>query len=501
MLDAATTALANLFTIQVLGYLLVGVAVGLVIGVLPGLGGSSGMALLLPFLFGMEPEAGIAMLVGMAAVGGTSDTFSSVLIGVPGSGGSQALILDGHALARQGQAARVLGASFSSSLIGGLIGAVSFLFVITAARPLIGGLGTPELLMFALLGLATVGALVKGDPLFGFAAAIMGVMIGLIGGAPAYPEYRYTFDSLYLYSGVSIVIVTMGLFAVPEVISLLVKRTAIANTEKIEGSILDGFREVGKHKALLVRSSFLGTVLGVIPGIGGTVANWMAYAMARQTARDKSKFGRGDIRGVIAPEAANNSVDGGAMVPTFTLGIPASGTTAVMLGGIVLLGLTPGPAMLDQDLDILMLVVWALVLANVLATVACFSLSRYIARVTLVPGQLLAPFLLVLFFAAAYQASLNFGDLLAVLGLGVLGYAMKIANIPRAPAVVGFVLAPSIERYLHLSISRYGSEWMYRPGVVSIGLVVVAVLVGVPLLQKLRKPKALENQLDSEVGR
>jgi putative tricarboxylic transport membrane protein len=464
VLDAATTALANLFTIQVLGYLLVGVAVGLVIGVLPGLGGSSGMALLLPFLFGMEPEAGIAMLVGMAAVGGTSDTFSSVLIGVPGSGGSQALILDGHALARQGQAARVLGASFSSSLIGGLIGAVSFLFVITAARPLIGGLGTPELLMFALLGLATVGALVKGDPLFGFAAAIMGVMIGLIGGAPAYPEYRYTFDSLYLYSGVSIVIVTMGLFAVPEVISLLVKRTAIANTEKIEGSILDGFREVGQHKALLVRSSFLGTVL-------------------------------------IAPEAANNSVDGGAMVPTFTLGIPASGTTAVMLGGIVLLGLTPGPAMLNQDLDILMLVVWALVLANVLATITCFSLSRYIARVTLVPGQLLAPFLLVLFFAAAYQASLSFGDLLAVLGLGVLGYAMKIANIPRAPAVVGFVLAPSIERYLHLSISRYGSEWMYRPGVISIGVVVLAVLVGVPLLQKFRKPKAVEPQLDSEVDR
>ena len=479
--DAAFSALENLASIDLLLHLFLGITIGLVIGLLPGLGGVVGMSLFLPFLFGMDPFVGMAMLVGFAAVGQTSDTYPSVLLGVPGSAGSQATILDGYALARQGQAARALGASFSASMIGGVFGAFSLLAVITVARPLVQALGSPELFMLTVLGIATVGVLVRGDPLLGLLSALFGIMIGTIGGAPATPEYRYVFGSLYLWDGVPLVAVAMGLFAIPEVLTLLVNRIRIAGKAELEGGMFDGFRETLRHKGLVLRSSLLGTGIGAVPGMGGSVVDWMAYGIAQQTSRDSSQFGKGDIRGVIAPESANNAKEGGTLMPTLILGIPGSGTSAVLLGGLILMGLTPGPSMLAENLDVTLTVVWALVIANVVATTVCFFLSHPISRITLIPAQILAPFLIVLFFAASYQATNNWGDIFSVLVIGLLGFAMKLVGWPRAPALIGFVLAANLERYLHLSISRYEFSWLLFPPVLVIGFLVFLMALGGPL--------------------
>lgn len=489
MLEAALSALVHLWSVELWLYMLLGIAGGLIIGVIPGLGGVVGMALYLPLLFGMDPYVGIGMMVGYIAVGQTSDTFPAVLLGVPGSAGSQATILDGYALARKGEAARALGASFSASLLGGVFGAAALLVVIAVARPYIHALKSPDLFMFTLLGIAAVGVLVRGDYLLGLSSALFGVMLATVGGAPAVPEYRYAFGVLYLYDGLHIVVVALGLFAIPEALELLIIRTPISQHERVEGGLWKGFKETLDHKFLVWRSSLVGTLVGAIPGLGASVVDWIAYAVALRTEKDSEGFGQGDIRGVIAPESANNAKEGGTLIPTLVLGIPGSATAAMLLGGLIILGINPGPEMIGEQLDMTLTVVWALVIANVIACVVCFSLSGPISRITHVRGELLAPVLIVIFFAAAYQSSQNLGDIIAMLGIGVLGYVMRLLAWPRAPFIIGFVLAPGLERYLHLSMGVYDFKWMGFLSVRITGLLILLILLAPTIARLLKKAR------------
>lgn len=478
MAEAAASALGHLGSVQLWLYMLLGIAGGLVIGILPGLGGVVGMSLYLPFLFGMDPYVGLGMLVGFLAVGATSDSFTCVLIGVPGSAGSQATVLDGYALARKGEAARALGASFSASLLGGLFGAASLFVVVALARPFIQTLRSPELFMLTLLGITAVGILVRGNVLMGLSAAALGVMLATIGGAPAVPEYRYTFGLVYLYDGLALSTVAIGLFAIPEALELLIKRTPISRIEQVKGSLWKGFMETMRHKFLVWRSSLVGTLGGAMPGLGSAATDWIAYAVAKQTVADSSGFGRGDIRGVIASESANNAKEGGSLIPTLVLGIPAGATTAVLLGGLMILGINPGPDMLTKHLDLTFTVIWALVIANAIACIACFALSNQISRITRIRGELLAPVLIVFFFGAVYQASQDLGDIIAMLAIGVVGYVLRLLGWPRSPFLIGFVLAPGLERYLHLSISVYDFKWLDFLSVQILGLIILAALFG-----------------------
>lgn len=487
MLQAALSALQHIVSPGPLLHLFIGIGVGLVVGLLPGLGGVAGTSLLLPFLFGMNPYNGIAMLVGLQAVTTVSDTYPAVLIGVPGTAGSQATIIDGYAMSRKGEAARALGAGYSSSLFGGLIGAVALLAAIAGAQPFLHAIGSPQLFMLTLLGLVTVGVVVRGDPLLGIASAFIGVMLGMVGTAPATPDYRYTFGTLYLSDGLPTVCVALGMFAIPEILSLVASRRAISDVPSLKGGVWDGFRETIHHRWLIVRSALIGVGFGVIPGIGGSVIDWIAYAHARATARDKSQFGKGDVRGVIGTESATNAREGGTLVPTLLLGIPGNASSAVLLGGLVLLGLNPGPEMITTHLDVTLTVVWSLVLAHVFATAIAFALSKPVARVTLVRGKVLAPFLFVVVLAAAYQATSSVGDLLVVLVLGLAGYWMKLVGFPRAPLIIGFVLSDGLARYLHLSISLYGWAWLTKPSVLAIFGLIVLVTVGGPAWRLLRR--------------
>lgn len=478
LLEASAEALATLFTIERLSYMSLGVAIGLIIGVLPGLGGTVGMSILLPFIFGMDPGSGVALLIGFIAVGATSDTFPAVLLGVPGSAGSQATVMDGYPLAKQGQAARALGASFTASITGGLIGAIALLSVLFFGRELILALGSPQLFMLSVLGLSMVAILSKGAPLPGLIAASLGLLIGSIGVAPAHATYRFTFDWPYLFSGVPLPVVALGLFAIPEMIDLVARNRAVSSTTKLEGSLLSGMREAASHRFLLFRSSLIGTGVGFIPGLGGTVTDWIAYGLAERTCKDSSRFGKGDIRGVIAPEAANNAKEGGALIPTLLFGIPGSGTTAMLLGGLMLMGIQPGPRMLTTHLDVTLATIWTLVIANMMAGIVCLVLAHQIAKLSLVPAKLLFPFLLAVMAAAAFQSTRHWGDLAWFVAIGFLGYLMKVAEWPRPPVLIGFVLAPSAERYLHLSMSRYGLEWLTFPSVMAIGLFVLFIVFG-----------------------
>ncbi|OAM74526.1 tripartite tricarboxylate transporter permease [Devosia elaeis] len=489
MIDVLLHALQNLFTLTNLGFMLVGVTVGLVVGILPALGGIAGMSLLLPFVYGMEPTSAVAMMVGLLAVIPTSDTFSSILMGIPGSAASQATVLDGFPLARKGEAARALSASFSASLVAGLFGALCLTGIVIVARPLILSFSSAELFMLALFGLSMVGVLAGNNLAKGVAACALGLAVGCIGTAPAAGGERMSFGSLYMMSGIEITIIGLGIFALPEVIDLLRSNASISSTGKLGKGWLDGLKDTWTHRFLMLRTSGIGAMIGLIPGLGGSVSDWISYAHTVQTSKDKSQFGKGDIRGVIGPEAANNSCAGGNLIPTLLFGIPGSGSMAIFLAAMILIGLQPGPAMADpnRDLDLTYTVVWTLAIANVVGTAACILLSPSIARLTTIRFVLFAPFMILIVTFGAYQATRSFEDLIALLVVGLLGIFLKRFGWPRPAFLIGFVLAGQVETYFYQAVQFYGFAFPLRPVAI-----VIAVLTVVSVWFSTRKRKPTE---------
>ncbi|MFV0333011.1 MAG: tripartite tricarboxylate transporter permease [Tropicimonas sp.] len=475
----------------VLGYLVLGVVMGLAVGVFPGLGGIAGLSLLLPFMFGMDPILGLALMIGMVAVVPTSDTFASVLMGIPGSSASQATVLDGFPMAKKGEAARALSAAFTSSLFGGLMGASFLTMFILVARPIVLAFGLPEMLMITILGLSMVAILAGRVALKGLAAAGLGILIGTIGEADAGGSLRMsTYDIPYLIDGLQLVIVGLGIFAVPEIVSLLRQDRAIASGATLGAGWLDGVRDWAANIWLSVRCSIIGVVVGVVPGLGGSVVDWIAYGHAVQTTRDKSNFGKGEVRGVIGPESSNNAKEGGGLVPTLLFGIPGSGSMAIFIGAVALLGsgeIEVGPAMLKDNLDITYSIVWLLALANVVGTLICIAASGGIARLTTIRFTYLAPFLFMLISFAAFQSGQNFEDLLALFTIGLIGIFLRRFDWSRPAFLIGFVLSNPVEKFTNqafqIAAFRFrdsfeaGISYIFSPIVIVLLVITIASVV------------------------
>ena len=447
------------------------------------------MTILLPLIYGMDPHIAFALLIGMVAVIPTSDTFPSVMMGIPGSSGSQATIMDGYPLARKGEAARALGAAFTASLTGGLFGAATLTAIIPIARPIVLSFGSPELFMLALLGMSMVGVLSGNRPIKGVLAAGLGLMIGAMGDAPALPEYRYYMGIDYLMDGIPLVIVGLGLFAFPEIMDLLIKGTAISETTTLGKGWIQGVKDAISHKLIILRCSIIGVIVGFLPGLGGTVVDWISYGHIIQTTRDRENFGKGDIRGVLAPESSNNAKEGGGLIPTLLFGIPGSGSMAVFLGGLLILGIQPGPGMVTENVDLLYTAIWSLALANVFGAGLCIMLSKPITRLTIIPFTYIAPFMILIITLASYQATRSWGDLIALLAMGVLGWLMKQYGWPRPAALIGYVLSRNVETYLFISVQRYGWSWISRTGVIVLGMIIL-VSVGLGIFYQRKKSPA-----------
>jgi len=499
MASMAWHALTLLLEPARLGILLIGVLIGLAIGVLPGLNGIVGMAMLIPFTYNMDQHTAMALLLGMAAVITSSDFISAVLFGVPGHVGAAATVIDGHAMARNGEAGRAFGAGFAASLAGGLIGAIVLALSIPILRPVLLAIGSPELLAFTLFGLSMVATLSGRAPLKGLTVAGLGLMISMIGSRSESGTLRWTFDTLYLYDGVPLVPAMLGLFAIPELCELAVARKKIAGDHASNINLSNqwqGVRDVGRHWWLVVRCGILGTGLGAIPGIGSAVIDWIAYGYAQRTEKNPETFGSGDVRGVIAPESSNNAKEGGHLVPTIAFGVPAGASMAILLGAFLMHGLTPGPEMLTKQLDVTYTIVWSLTLAHIIGAVICLFACPWLARVSTVRPEILLPIVLSLVFVAAYEGSHDWGDLYSLMTFGVLGWIMKRLAWPRPPLVVGLVIGAIFERYLYISSSLYGLGWLTRPVVVVI-LALVAWALYRPLSEIVRSVIAELRQIGS----
>jgi TctA family transporter len=488
MLDAAGQALLLILEPHRIMFLAMGVVLGLGLGIIPGIGGLVGMALLLPFTFNMDPFAAFAMLLGMSAVTSTSDTIPAVLFGVPGTSGSQATVLDGLPMARKGEAGRALSAAFTASIMGGLFGALLLAITIPVLRPVILYLGSPELLAFAIFGISMVAVLSGNAPLRGIAAACLGLMLAMIGTDPQTGTLRWTMNSLYLWDGLPLVPFVLGVFALPELADLAIKRTAIAQASKydLRQGMVQGARDAIRHWWLVMRCGGLGSAVGAIPGMGSSVVDWLAYGHALQSEKGAQKsFGTGDVRGVIAPESANNSITGGALVPTVAFGVPGTASMAILLGAFLIHGLVPGPDMLTKHLNVTYTMVWSIAFANILGAGLCFAFSGQFAKLATLRYTLVLPTIMGVMFVGAFQASRQWGDLYTLLLFGLLGWTMKRLKWPRPPLVLGFVLGATIERYMFISIERYGISWLWRPVVA--GLLAISVLALVrPFMQDIR---------------
>jgi TctA family transporter len=487
MIEAFTSGFWQVIAWPAFGYLLLGIGIGFWVGLLPGIGGLATLALMLPFSYTIKtPIEAFCFLLGMLAVTGTTGDLTSILFGIPGESSSAALILDGYPMSKKGEAGRALGAAIMSSLLGATIGALSLAISIPIMRPLVLLFGSPELFIITIMGITFIGTLAGTSLIKGLLAGGIGLMLAAIGVDPQTGSLRYTFGSLYLWDGLDVTPVVVGMFAIPEIIDLAVRGTAISQApkEKLKG-VMEGVKDTFRHFWLVVRCSLIGVYFGVLPVLGANVAQWIAYGHAARSLKDKSRAGKGAVEGVLGPGAANNSTRGGDLIPTIAFGIPGSASMALLLGALLIVGLQPGPEMLKSRLDVTFAMVWILIISNIIVAGISFLILNHLAALTFIRGSLLIPFLLVLVFIGSFTANNSVYDLVVTLIFGTLGYCMLLYGWPRPPLVLGLILGKIGENYLWISTAAYGAKWLMFPSVLILIALTIAI-VAYPTIKERR---------------
>jgi len=474
--------------------LAIAVPIGMFFGAIPGLGGKLGIVLVIPFVFGMDATAGALFLIAMHSVVHTGGSVPSILFGVPGTGPDAATIVDGLPMTKNGEAGRALGAAFGASGLGGVIGGLFLLALLPLLRPIVLTFSPAEFFLLALFGITLI-AMLSGDSLIkGLMVGFLGLMFAFVKLDPQTGIERYTFGQLFLWDGINVIPAVLGIFAIPEMIALGAAGGSMAKAEKLETSygiagVLRGIGDVFRHWALSIRTSIIGAFIGMIPGLGGDAASWICYGHAAQSSKTPERFGKGAVEGVIAPETANNSKEGGSLLPTLFFAVPGSSGMAILLGAFIMLGIQPGPGLALTGMEIVWVLIWGLMLANILAVIMFIIVAPGLGYLSYVRGNLLIPFVLVLTFLGAFLAVRAWENLVLLSLLGTLGYFLKKYEWPRPPFVIGFILGPIAEDSFHKAMSLWGPAFLLRPGaLVMIALIVLTIGFYVFRLVK-HKPK------------
>ncbi|MGH7847610.1 MAG: tripartite tricarboxylate transporter permease [Candidatus Binatia bacterium] len=469
LFDAAVKGLLNIFQLKVLLAMLVGVSIGTFTAVAPqGLGTPLVYAILLPVVIKWEPVTGIALLIGASSVSAVCAAYLPILFGIPGGGGSQATILDGYPMGKRGEARRALGASFMAGGMGCLIGTLTLALAIPATRPLIYLMGSPELFVVMLWGLSMVAVLAGRRPLKGLIAAAFGLSLATVGQQAQSGIMRFVFDQPYLLDGFAISIIALAMFGIPSALDLALTKLGVEQEPApLKGSLFDGVKDTLREWLLVLRCSFVGVWVGIVPGLGSQVVDWLAYGHAAQSAKHgRENFGKGDVRGVIAPESANDAKDGGDLVTTLLLGFPQGVSTALFIVALLAWGFVPGPEMLKKNADLIYSVVWIQGLSGIVGTMIGFLLATQLAKLAQVRYSIMVPVMFLFILMGAFSATRDPLDLVVVVAFGVLGYFMRRFGYPRPAMILGLVLGELMERYLYRSMAAYGFSWLTRPAVI-----------------------------------
>ncbi len=461
-------------------FLCIGMAVGLVFGAVPGLGGTTALALLLPLTYGLDTMPALALAGGVMGAVPMGGSITAILLNTPGSAPNAATCLDGFPLAQQGKAGQAIGAAASANALGGLIGTISLLAVLPLSTHLVLAFGPPEFFLLGLLGLVLVATASRGPMARALLVGGLGLMLATVGYDQVDGVARYDFGIDALWDGVHLVPALIGLFALAEMLNLWVRGGSVAAAGPTQVTRLSaGLIETFRHWPTVLRGSLIGTVIGAIPGIGGTVAAFLSYSVAMQTARDPASFGHGNIEGVIAPEAAINAKDCSALIPTLAFGIPGSAEMAVFLGILVLHGMQPGPLILMNNQTEIYGLIWALTVACVLASLIGLLVVRPLTRITRVPGRVLVPLVLGVALTGSWAVDRSTANIVVTAAFGLLGYAMLRLDYPRLPLVIALVLGAGIERDFHQSLAMSDGDasiFVTRPLAATLcGLILLAL--------------------------
>jgi TctA family transporter len=485
---AMLEGLVLLFDPSTILMLFLGLLVGLVMGVLPGLGGTVTMALLLPFAYGLDPADALALVLGAFSAVSMGGSIPAILMNAPGTGEQAVTSLDGYPMTQRGEGARALAAAAAAGVLGTLVGVLALTLLIPFVRTILMAVGSAEMFALSLLGVLAIGVLTTDSVTRGLLSGLIGLMLSTIGSDPVTGTLRYTFGSIYLYDGLSITGLTLGLFAIAEMIRVFaggkpIAAAAAGHDNNILSGIRDGVRDCVTHVRTVVYGGIIGSVIGLIPGMGGTVAMFLSYGNAKQRSKHPERFGKGAVEGIIAAEAANNAKEGGGLVPTLAFGIPGGSTMAVFIGVLFIIGLPPGPDLMNDNLHMVYYMAWSLALAGILGSVIGLGLAPQVARLAKTPSEILAPMLIAFSLAGAVvDTRLVFGIYVAI-AAGFLGYWLQILGYSCAGITLGYLLGPVVERKMFISINAYGLDFFTRPLTLAI-LLSIVFLAAQPSLRR-----------------
>jgi len=490
-MEALTQALSAALTLQAVGATILGTVVGLFFGSIPGLTFSMALALMLPFTFGMSATPALALLLGVYVGGMTGGSVSAILLGIPGTPSAAATVFDGYPMAHKGEAGVALGAAVIASTFGGLFSLAVMMLLLEQVAAVAIKFGPAEIFALVLFGLSTICGMAERSLLRGLVAGLLGLMLMIIGLDELDGVARLTFGTVQLQQGVNLLVAMIGLFAVPQVISTFLDHgrvTPLAIPDNVRAQ-LPTLRQLRDRFWLMVRCAGIGTGIGAIPGTGGPIAAFLAYDHARRFSKRPEDFGKGELSGVVAPETANNAVTGGTMIPLLSLGIPGDPATAVILGGLLLHGLQPGPMLFRTHLSAIYALYIAIVLAYVVILVVQIWGIRLFVRVLRVPPHLLAVCIIVMCVLGSYSIRNSIFDVYLMSVMGLLGYILQRIHIPVAPVVLGLVLGETLENQYRtaLILSEGSHRIFFDSGVALLFFAITALTLGLQLWSSLRK--------------
>lgn len=491
LLDNLIPALGHVLTAPFnLALILFGVIVGFTFGAIPGLTATMGVALFIPLTFPLEADLAISMMIALYVGSMSGGSIPAILINIPGTPSALITTLDGHPMAKQGLAGRAYGWALISSIVGGLVSWVCLVTLAPVLARLALKLGPAEYAATAFLGMTIIASIVPGRLLKGALAVVIGVALSVVGLDQITGEGRWTFGTLSLMRGIDIMPALIGLLVIPELMASMFERH---KTEKLSYSLknmLPGLREWSSQAVNTVRSGLIGVVVGIVPALGGSVGSLLAYDQAKRSDKNKAQYGKGAPGGVVASEAANNGVTGGALIPLLTLGIPGDTVTAMLLGGLTIHGLQPGPRLFETSGPIVWDILASVLIATLMVIVVGLIGFRFFVKVLDVPRHLLVPALFVLAVVGTYSLANQWFDVVIMLALGVGGFLMTLAGIPVYPAVIGVILGPLLESEMRRALVISGGEWstfFTRPGSATILTIALIALILPNLLSRIKR--------------
>ncbi|MEP1354199.1 MAG: tripartite tricarboxylate transporter permease [Tateyamaria sp.] len=485
---SALGLLADPFTMLLL---VLGIVLGLIIGILPGLGPPIAIALALPFTFYMEPVPSMMLLLGIYSAAIYGGSISAIAVGIPGTGAAIATVQDGHKMFKSGRGGEALGFSLTGSIIGGLFSAVCLALIAPLLADLAVKFGPREYLAISVFGLVVVVRVAGQSLSKGLLMGALGLFLTTWGLDELNGTERYTFGSYHLYEGLPLVPFLVGLFAMSEV--LIGAERAAQKIDFDAASLrvkLPGLKALGRMKDVIMRSSIIGTIIGIIPGEGAAVGAFFAYSEAKRRSKEPEKYGTGIPEGILAPETANNATVGGALVPTLTLGVPGSPAAAVLLGALLIQGLTPGPKLFSEEPDLMYAIFIGLFIINILMLFIGLVAIRFAAQLIRVPTAVIVPTVLLLSFVGIYSVSNSFFNVGVLLGAGILGYGVRKLGYSIAPLSIGFVLGPILENALRQSLTiadGSATEFFNTPIGLTIYAALALTILWGPITSRLRK--------------